>query len=148
MSAVALAKEIKSLDILLTSTSERLMKIEGIGPNTAQSIVDWSSRKPNIELINKLKTHGVWPVFKEKKTNTVLGGKTFVITGTLPTLSREQAKSLIEENGGKVTDSVSKNTDFLVLGENAGSKLEKAKAIGINSISEEMLLEMTGKNNG
>ena len=148
VSAVALAKEIKSLDILLTSTSERLMKIEGIGPNTAQSIVDWSSRKPNIELINKLKTYGVWPIFKEKKTNTILGGKTFVITGTLPTLSREQAKSLIEDNGGKVTDSVSKNTDFLVLGENAGSKLEKAKAIGINIISEEMLLEMTGKNNG
>ena len=148
ISAVALAAKIKSLDGLLSSTREELMKIEGIGPNTAQSIVDWASRKPNIELIGKLKAFNVWPVYREKKNNTLLDGKIFVITGTLPTLSREQAKSIIEENGGKVTDSVSKNTDFLILGENAGSKLEKAKELGISIIDEKGLYELIGKTNG
>jgi len=145
VSAVALAKELKSIDTLIESTIEELMKIEGIGPNTAQSIKDWFSQEPNIKVIEKLKKYGVWPNYqasgisdKEKKFRD----KIFVITGTLPTLSREQARSLIEDAGGKVTDSISKNTNFLLVGENAGSKLEKAKTLGIKTIGEEELRKM------
>ncbi|PKN83636.1 MAG: DNA ligase, partial [Chloroflexi bacterium HGW-Chloroflexi-7] len=93
-------------------------------------------------LVEKLKEVGVWPVASESAGPTkhwYLDGKTFVITGTLPSLSRDQAKELIEINGGKVTDSVSKKTDYLVLGENAGSKLEKAVNLGVPQLSEEAL---------
>jgi len=145
VSAVALAKELKSMDTLLESTIEELMKIEGIGPNTAQSIKDWFYQEPNIRVIEKLKRYGVWPNYqasgisdKEKKFRD----KIFVITGTLPTLSREQARSLIEDAGGKVTDSISKNTNFLLVGENAGSKLEKANTLGIKTIGEKELRKM------
>ncbi len=148
VSAAVLARKIKTLDSLRVSSIERLMEIEGIGPNTAQSIVDWFSRSPNIQLIEKLRTNGVWPVYQESaKMNTILGAKIFVITGTLPTLSRDQAKNLIEENGGKVAENVSKNTDFLLVGENAGSKLEKAIALDIKTIDENTLMEWIGKQN-
>ena len=122
------------------------MQIEGVGPNTAQSIIDWFTHEPNLLVIEKLKNQGVWPIYKESgfsSSSKKLNGKIFVITGTLPSLSREQAKSLIESAGGKVTDSISKNTDYLVVGENAGSKLDKAKSLGINTLDEEGLLKMT-----
>lgn len=145
VSAAVLAKEIKDLDNLRSSSSEKLMEIEGIGPNTAQSIIDWFSGSPNILLIEKLRSRGVWPIYRETaKQNNLLGNKVFVITGTLPTLSREDAKSLIEQNGGKVTESVSKNTDYLLVGENAGSKLEKAISLGIKTINEKTLREWIG----
>lgn len=83
--------------------------------------------------------------YGENNQNYALAGKTFVITGTLPSLKRDEAKALIEENGGKVTSSVSKKTDYLLAGENAGSKLTKAKSLGIQVISENKLHEIINK---
>jgi DNA ligase (NAD+) len=145
VSAVALAKELKSLDKLHDSTAEELMNIEGVGPNTAQSIKDWFSQGPNLQILEKLKKFGVWPYYQASGISDMakkLSEKIFVITGTLPTLSREQARSLIEDAGGKVTDSISKNTNYLLVGENAGSKLEKANVLGVKTIGEEELRKM------
>lgn len=147
VSSVALAKEFRSIDLLRLSNVDTFMKIEGVGPNIAQSIVDWFSQESNLRVIEKLKSLGVWPIYRESSSNSkkeVLNSQIFVITGTLPTLSREQAKKLIEDAGGKVTDSISKNTNYLVVGENAGSKLEKANAFGINIIREEELKKLIG----
>ncbi len=100
-------------------------------------------------MIKKLKAAGIWPQggasanAKSRASNT-FEGKTFVITGTLPTWSRDDAKAFIESHGGKVTDSVSKKTSYLVLGEAPGSKYEKAKSLGVKIIGEEELRQLTG----
>jgi DNA ligase (NAD+) len=149
VSAAALARELKSIDTLRYSSREKLMTIEGVGPNTAQSILDWFSKEPNIKVVEKLKQNGIWPVYSVlTNQKTTLVGKIFVITGTLPMLSRDQAKELIENNGGKVTDSVSSNTNYLVVGENAGSKLDKAKNLGVKTINEEELRKLIGETIG
>ena len=144
VSALALARVFNNLDQLKISSFNTLVSIDGVGPNTAQAIIDWFSQEPNTRLIEKLKLYGVWPTYNvEAKglNNKPLDGEIFVITGTLPTLSREKAKELIEKAGGKVTDSVSKNTNFLVLGDNAGSKLERARSFGVPLLNEGELLE-------
>ena len=142
VAAADLAKKFNDLSELAVASSLQLQQMEGFGPNTADAIVDWFARPANQSLVEKLKEVGVWPVASESAGPTkhwYLDGKTFVITGTLPTLSRDQAKELIEINGGKVTDSVSKKTDYLVVGENAGSKLDKAVNLGVPQLSEEAL---------
>jgi len=121
--------------------------VEGIGPNIAEAIVDWFSRTRNRKVLEKLKRAGVWPVSEPSTAGSgqlseVLSGMTFVITGTLPTFSRDQAKELIEAHGGKVTDSVSKKTSYLVLGESPGSKYDKAKSLGVKVIGEEGLKKL------
>jgi DNA ligase (NAD+) len=123
-----------------------LQQIEGIGPNIAEAIVDWFARPANRKMLAKLKKAGVWPMMKkdEKKKVGALTGMTFVVTGTLPTFSREGAKEFIESHGGKVTDSVSKNTSYLVLGENPGSKFDKAKSLGVKIIGEKELRKLAG----
>jgi DNA ligase (NAD+) len=146
--AVDLAKHYSSLDELAQTTFDELRTIEGVGPNIAQAIVDWFARPANQTLLQKLKAVNLWPVTKiEIKTpgNTLLDGKTFVITGTLPTLSREDARDLIQKFGGKVTDSVSKKTSYLVLGENPGSKLDKARELGVAVLDEAGLLHLVGR---
>lgn len=149
-----LAKRFDDLDALSAASVDELMSLEGFGPNTAAAIVDWFNRPGNRALIQKLKGLGVWPTRDDSSVSsqtTILEGKVFVITGTLPTLSREEAKALIEAHGGKVTDSVSKKTDYLVVGENAGSKLEKAISLGVPRFDEEglkILIQDLGKNNG
>lgn len=145
--AVTLADNYKNLDNLAHATVDELQKIEGIGPNIAQAIVDWFDREANQILIDRLKENGVWPVAEEVsenngKTSTALSGMIFVITGTLPHYSRDEMKILIQSNGGKVVDSVSKKTNWLLAGENAGSKLDKAKSLGVQIIDEESLLKM------
>jgi DNA ligase (NAD+) len=141
--ATDLAKQYIDLDDLKAASETELMEIEGVGPNIAAAIVDWFSRPANLTVLEKLRKAGVWPrAKKEESGSKVLMGYTFVITGTLPTLSREEAKALIEKNGGKTTDSVSKNTSFLVLGENAGAKLEKARALGVRVLSEAELYQL------
>ncbi len=137
--AAELAKRFTDLDQLEMVTEQQLQTIEGVGPNIAAAILDWFSRAGNRKLIEKLKRNDVWPVGGQSARSpeaSFLDGLTFVITGTLPTLSRDQAKTLIEKYGGKVTDSVSKNTSYLVVGESAGSKLDKAKALGITLLNE------------
>ncbi len=136
-----LARHFPDLDTLSHTTGSELQLIEGIGPNIAQAIEDWFLRPANLNLLHKLKAAGVWPVsaasnLMSERSAQPFAGFTFVITGTLPTLSRDEAKALIESVGGKVTDSVSKKTSYLVLGENPGSKLAKAQSLNVPILDE------------
>jgi DNA ligase (NAD+) len=143
--AAELARQFTDLDHLKVASEDQLQMIEGVGPNIAEAIVDWFKRPVNNGLIEKLRKAGVWPVMQKATSSpeaSILSGFTFVITGTLPNLSRDQAKELIEKFGGKVTDSVSKNTSYLVVGESAGSKLAKAKALGVPLLDEAGLHEL------
>ena len=115
------------------------MQIEGVGPNIAREIVDWFARPANRTILDKLRTVGVWPVSAPQTAaagEDTLAGLVFVITGTLPNYSREGVKELIQSLGGKVTDSVSKKTSYVVAGEAAGSKLEKAQSLGVPVLDE------------
>ena len=142
-----LSQNFIDLDELGKIKVEHLMQIQGIGPNIALSIVDWFSLPFNKQVLKKLKSAGVWPEGKPKTEvkDGTLTGFTFVVTGTLPTLSREGVKEFIENNGGKVIDSVSKKTSYLVLGENPGSKLDKAQSLGVKVIDEDELRKLAGE---
>ncbi|MBL8078088.1 MAG: NAD-dependent DNA ligase LigA [Anaerolineales bacterium] len=133
-----LSRTFGNLSALSKTSVEELQQIEGVGPNIAESIVDWFAQPANQKLLKKLKAVGLWPEMKkdEKKKDGAFTGLTFVVTGTLPTLSRDGVKEFIEGNGGKVTDSVSKKTSYLVLGENPGSKFEKAQSLGVKILDE------------
>jgi DNA ligase (NAD+) len=134
-----------SLEALAAAPLEELQSIPGIGPVLAQSITDWFAQEPNRRVLEKLGRAGLQTRRQAEVPQAgaaTLAGLTFVITGTLPTLSREDAKELIKSRGGKVTDSVSKNTGYLVAGEAAGSKLSKATQLGIPVIDEEQLRRM------
>jgi DNA ligase (NAD+) len=139
-----------SLDSLSRASLDDLQTIEGVGPNIAQAIVDWFARSANQALLEKLHQVGVWPQSMPNSSSqqppASLAGLTFVITGTLPTFSRDEAKAFIELHGGKVTDSVSQKTSYLVLGESPGSKYEKAKALGIFILDEAGLRQMVARN--
>ncbi|GAB4572439.1 MAG: NAD-dependent DNA ligase LigA [Anaerolineales bacterium] len=141
-----LARTYGNLSALSQTTADELQQIECVGPNIAESIVDWFARPANQKLLKKLKAAGVDPQMKkdEKKKEGAFTGLTFVVTGTLPNFSRDDAKEFIESNGGKVTDSVSKKTSYLVLGENPGSKFEKAKSLGVKIIDEAELKKLAG----
>ena len=140
-----LAAHFGSLEALQKADVESLIQIEGVGENTATSIVDWFARPANKKLLAKLKKAGVNPISVVRKVEGgVFSGQTFVITGTLPTWSRDEAKAFIEERGGKVTDSVSKKTDYLVLGESPGSKLAKAQSLGVAIVDEAQLRKIGG----
>lgn len=144
--AADLARAFRDLDTLSAAGADRLMQVEGIGPNIAEAVVDWFARPANRRVLRKLKAAGVWPVATAAETAGAQGplaGLTFVITGTLPSLGRDDARELIESRGGKVTDSVSKKTDYLVLGAEPGSKLAKAKSLGIKVIDEKGLKQLT-----
>jgi DNA ligase (NAD+) len=134
-----LARYFGDLDKLARATWEDLMAIEGVGPNIARGIVDWFSQSSNKALLSKFKIFGIWP--KESRaesisTDTTLAGKVFVITGSFPDFSRDQLAALIQARGGKVTNSVSKKTSYLLVGENPGSKLETAKVLGVQILEE------------
>ena len=146
VSARDLARNFVDLDTLAKASAEDIEQIKGIGPSVAESVADWFSLPFNRQVLKKLKAAGVWPTgeARSKKQEGVFSGLTFVITGTLPTFSRDDAKALIESQGGKVTDNVSKKTSYLVLGENPGSKHEKAKSLGVKIIGEEELKKLAG----
>lgn len=139
--ATTLLDALGSIDVLATAGADRLELIEGIGPTTAAAVVDWFARERNQVLLEKLRRAGLTFAVAQRSASgpAPLDGLTFVITGTLPTLSREEAKALIEDAGGKVTGSVSKNTDYLLAGEKAGSKLAKAEALGVPLLDETAL---------
>jgi DNA ligase (NAD+) len=142
--ARALATAFPSIDGLAGVTVEELETIEGIGPHIAQSVVDWFSRPRHRQVIEKLRQAGVrLEAEVAAPSPQPLAGLTFVITGVLPTMSRDQARAFIEAHGGKVTGSVSKKTDYLLLGEDPGSKLAKAQSLGTKIISEEELREIS-----
>ncbi|MGE5567795.1 MAG: NAD-dependent DNA ligase LigA [Rhodospirillales bacterium] len=143
--AVLLAEAFGSLDAIAAADVETLQRAEEVGPKVAQSIYQFFREPRNIELVEGLRRAGLQFEHKQvRKKKGPLQGLTFVLTGTLPTLTREEAKARIEAAGGKVAGSVSKLTDYVVAGEKAGSKLDKAKALGIEIIDEKRLLELTG----
>jgi len=141
-----LAKRFNNLDALSSATVLDLQDIPGVGPNIAQAIVDWFQKHANLKLVRKLKQVGVWPEYfltqVSLPASQALTGLTFVVTGTLPGFSRDGVKDFIEQHGGKVIDSVSKKTSYLVLGENPGSKLAKAQSLGVNVISEDAMRKL------
>ena len=149
VSASDLSRHFTDLEALAKASAEDLQEIAGVGPSIAESIAEWFSRPFNKQVLKKLKAAGVWPKGGQLSTanrqqSDALSGLTFVITGTLPTFSREDAKVFIESHGGKVIDSVSKKTSYLVLGEAPGSKYEKAKEMGVKIIGEEELKNLAG----
>jgi DNA ligase (NAD+) len=118
--------------------------VHGIGETIAESLVSWFSDKKARRLITRLRDRGLTLEEPQTQTGDALKGMTVVITGTLPTLSREHAATLVESSGGRVSSSVSKKTSFVVVGEDAGSKLEKARALGVETIDEAELLRRVG----
>jgi len=139
--AKLLCSEFGSMEKLMSAEKNAILSIDGIGDIMADNIIQYFSLPTTVEMINDFKALGLNMTESDSiKKNNVFAGKTFVLTGTLPTLKRSQAAKLIEENGGKVSSSVSKKTDFVLAGEEAGSKLVKAQNLGINIISEEQLM--------
>jgi DNA ligase (NAD+) len=135
-----LARHFQSLEALRQATKEELESIEGVGPVVAQSVYEWFRNVKNTQALKELVQH-LEILLPEKSTQGVLTGKTVVITGTLPTLSREQAKELVRTAGGKTAESVSTKTSFVVVGENAGSKADKARQLGVEIIDEQEFLK-------
>ena len=140
--ATLLAERFGDLDSLMTADETTVAEIDDIGEKMAVSLVHYFKDAKTHEIIAKLKAAGVRLDYEQRQTDDTFLGKTFVLTGTLPTMKRDEAKALIESHGGKVSGSVSKKTDFVVAGEEAGSKLDKANALGITVLSEEDLLSM------
>ncbi len=142
--AVLLCERFPTMDELLAAGKEEIAEIEGFGDIMAESVVNALREPHRIELIDRLKEYGVNMAYTKKISNDErFKGLTFVLTGTLPTLKRDEAKKIIESFGGKVSGSVSKKTSFVVAGEEAGSKLVKAQELGITVLSEAELLEKT-----
>lgn len=145
-SAKLLCNALLSVENIMNAGVDEISSIEGFGGVMAESVAEYFSVQQNRELIMQLRTLGVQMQPLEKKAeNGAFTGKTFVLTGTLPTLKRSEASKIIEELGGKTSSSVSKKTDFVVAGEDAGSKLTKAQQLGVTIITEEELIAMSGK---
>ena len=144
--AVTLSEAFPTVELLANAQPEEISAIFSIGDEIARSVVQWFQIESNQLLIERLRSSGLQLVGEDKpKENavvTAITGKTFVVTGTLPTLKRDEVKDMIRKAGGKVTDSVSKKTDFLVVGEDAGSKLEKARSLNVAILSEAEFLEL------
>lgn len=146
--AAALAQHFGSMEQLERALPDEIQQIEGFGQVMAQSVADFLAEPRNREQIDRLRQAGVNLQSLRQKKGDSLSGKTFVLTGTLPTLKRSQAKEMIEERGGKVAGSVSKKTHFVVAGEEAGSKLTKAQELGVPVITEQELLAMCAEEPG
>ena len=131
-----------SLDALMAASEEHLLEVEEVGPRIAQSILQFFAEEKNQKLIERLHAAGLTFTGEKKVRGTKLTGLTFVLTGTLPTYSRDEAKRRIEDAGGKVTSAVSKKTSYVVAGEEAGSKLEKAQQLGVAVLDEAALLKL------
>lgn len=148
--AKSLASHFEDIENLFSATKEELVSIEDFGEITADDVINFFSHSQTKELVEKLKSAGVKTRYEKEKKGDIFGGLTFVLTGTLPTLSRSEASKIIESYGGKCASSVSKNTDFVLAGDAAGSKLTKAEALGIKIIDEDGLMKMIneGEQNG
>ena len=134
-----LAEHFGSMEALETASVEELQDVNEVGPRIAESIVEFFSIAANRKLVERLREAGLTLIGQKKQRGTKLVGKTFVLTGTLAHFTRDEAKKMIEDAGGKVTGSVSKKTDYVVAGADAGSKLDKAKELGVKVIEEEEL---------
>ncbi len=142
--AKELARHFGQFDAIAQASEEQLLQVNDIGPIVAKSIHHFFAQQHNLEVVAQLRACGVsWPEGQAlSSTNQPLAGQTFVITGSLPTLSRDQARDLIEAAGGKISSSVSKKTSWVVSGADAGGKLDKAQALGLQVIDENRLLEL------
>ncbi len=134
-----LAEHFGSLDAIMKASSEELEEVNEVGPRIAESIVEFFADEHNRKLVNDLRVAGLTFTGQKKKKGTKLAGKTFVLTGTLTRHTRDEAKKMIEDAGGRVSGSVSKKTDYVVAGSDAGSKLDKARELGVSVIGEEEL---------
>ncbi|RHS96020.1 NAD-dependent DNA ligase LigA [Erysipelatoclostridium sp. AM42-17] len=140
--AKSLMKKYQTMDALMNASFASLIEVNDIGETSAKAIIDYFKDENNQKMIQKFKDYGLKMEIEQSEQSNKLEGLIFVVTGTLPTLSRKEATTLIEDNGGKVTGSVSKKTNYLVAGENAGSKLTKAQSLNITVLNEEQLNEM------
>ena len=139
--AELLAQEFGSMEALISASAEELERVEEVGPKISESILAFFARPANVHLVESLKAAGVNMTAEKKQRTSELAGMTFVLTGTLPTLTREEARQKIEDAGGKVSGSVSKKTSYVVAGEEAGSKLDKARTLGVPILDEAALLD-------
>jgi DNA ligase (NAD+) len=141
--AKTLARHFGTLDALIAASEEEMLAVEDVGPVVAQSILSFLHDPLNRELIAQLRAAGIhWDESVVERLSQHLSGKTFVLTGTLPNLKRDEAQAMIEAAGGKVSGSVSKKTSYVVAGEEAGSKLAKAEELGVPVLDEEALLQL------
>jgi DNA ligase (NAD+) len=140
--AELLAEHFGSMDDLMNASAEQLQEVNDVGPSVSASIREFFDEPHNRELVKRLEKYGLTFKGIKKVRGTALAGKTFVLTGTLPNYSRDAAKKMIEDAGGKVSGSVSKKTDYVVAGEDAGSKLDKARELGVSVIDEEEMVEL------
>ena len=143
-SAQILAEHFNSLSALMDTDTEELESIDQIGPAMAESVHNYFKQPTNRKVIEQLLKAGVKPKAEPKTTGDKLAGKTFVLTGTLPNYKRGEVEKMIKDNGGKVSSSVSKNTDYVIAGADPGSKLDKANKLGVLVINESQFIEMIG----
>jgi DNA ligase (NAD+) len=140
--AEILAEHFGSMDAVRKAAIEELTEIDQIGPVLAKSICQYFRDSDNLKVVDKLIAAGINPRQKKTKQSDSLAGRTFVVTGTLENFSRAEIEKTIKQNGGKVSSSVSKKTDFVLAGKEAGSKLDKAQQLGVKVISEKQFLKM------
>lgn len=140
-----IAEELLSIDNIIAADAETLCAIDGVGIEMANSLIAFFKEEQSLMLIERLRKAGVKMTEDKKEVGTIFDGLTFVLTGTLPSMTRDEASGIITSLGGKVTSSVSKKTSYVLAGEDAGSKLKKANQLGINVIDENEFLKMAGK---
>ena len=143
--ATLLCEEFNSIEGLINAQITDIIKIDGIGDIMAESVAEYFKSESVRNVIRRLREKGVNMQHTSSVESDVLKGRTIVVTGTLPTLSRDEAEKLIRDNGGKASSSVSKKTSYVLAGEKAGSKLDKANSLGIPVITEEEFLKMINK---
>ncbi|MEA3239528.1 MAG: NAD-dependent DNA ligase LigA [Candidatus Bipolaricaulota bacterium] len=139
-----LARDLKSLDAIMKAEVDDLEGIPEIGPRTAEGIVDYLAQSANREMISDLLTSGVTVIDESEPNDQSLSGKKFVLTGTLSTMTRNEASHAIKDRGGEVSSTVSRKTDYVVMGENPGSKAARAQQLGVSTLSEEEFLALLG----
>ncbi len=140
--AFILANTYESLEKLFRTTTDDLKGFEGIGPVVAESVVNFFKQDENLQAVKDIIAGGVQIHWEDNKKEGPMKGKVFVLTGTLENMTRSEAKKVIEEAGGKVSSSVSRNTDYLIAGSSPGSKLKHAKDLGIEIIDETTLRQL------
>jgi DNA ligase (NAD+) len=139
-----LAEHFGSMDTLMNAAPEELEAVNEVGPRIAESILEFLAEPRNRDLVKRLREAGLTFTGKKRERGTKLAGKTFVLTGTLTKYTRDEAKKMIEDAGGRVSGSVSKKTDYVVAGSDAGSKLDKAKELGVTVIEEKEMEKLVG----
>lgn len=141
-----LASAFENMDKLMSATEEELTAVDAIGPKIAESVAAFFSKSHNIHIVETLRNHGLtFEMEQQEEASSLLEGKKFVLTGSLPTFTRKEATELIRKHGGDTSSSVSSKTDYLLAGESAGSKYDKAVELGIPILDEESFLELIGE---